>query len=94
MCVVFSEALYLIFIISIVITKVKYPAILLLTNMLLLSAMVWIDWYFYLVDRFAAELYVSATNHSSPCHYIRPLHSLLNVLVQIANKMGFKKKCC
>jgi hypothetical protein len=30
--------------------------------------------------------------HSSTCHCICLLHNLLNVLVQIANKMGFKKK--
>jgi hypothetical protein len=29
--------------------------------------------------------------HSSTCHCVRILHNLLNVLEQIANKMGFKK---
>jgi hypothetical protein len=34
----------------------------------------------------------SASEHSSTCHCIRFLHNLLNVLVQIANKMGLQKK--
>jgi hypothetical protein len=32
-----------------------------------------------------------ATEHSSTCHCIRLSHNLLNVLVQIANKMGLQK---
>jgi hypothetical protein len=34
----------------------------------------------------------SAPEHSSTCHCIHYLHKLLNVLVQIANKMGLQKK--
>jgi hypothetical protein len=33
----------------------------------------------------------SATEHSLTRHRIRLLHNLLNVLVQIANKMGLQK---
>jgi hypothetical protein len=33
----------------------------------------------------------STTEHPSTCHCIRCLHNLLNVLAQIANKMGLKK---
>jgi hypothetical protein len=38
------------------------------------------------------QLQRSATEHSSTCHCIRFLLNLLNVLVQIANKMGLQKK--
>jgi hypothetical protein len=38
------------------------------------------------------SLQKSASEHSSTCHCIHLLHNLLNVLVQIANKMGLQKK--
>jgi hypothetical protein len=38
------------------------------------------------------QLQMSITEHSSTCYFIRWLHNLLNVLVQIANKMGLQKK--
>jgi hypothetical protein len=37
------------------------------------------------------QLHRSATEHSSTCHCIRLLHNLLNVLVQIANKLALQK---
>jgi hypothetical protein len=39
-----------------------------------------------------SKLQRSAAEHSSTRHCICLLHNLRNVLVQIANKMGFKKK--
>jgi hypothetical protein len=48
-----------------------------------------------LINLLLRVLQRSAAEHSSTCHCIHVymfLHNLLNVLVQIANKMGLQKK--